>query len=60
MKISEAISQLQKAKRKLGDVDVVYITDQQIRDVWCIYPMLHTNDDLKWWSGPVAVVVELV
>lgn len=57
MKISEAIETLVKAKKALGDIDLVWVHNQQFADVSQIYSMTLPTKSLEWcWSGPVVVV----
>lgn len=58
MKISEAIEQLTKIKRRFGDIDLVYILHDQCADVTAINGYAGSPDKrLDWaWSGPVAIV----
>lgn len=59
LKISEVIEALVKAKRKHGDIDLVWINQQQFCDTTDIQIIDKDNcpKRLQWcYSGPVAVV----
>src|SRR6185437_3959362 len=55
MKIEEGLRKLIRAKRRMGDVALTHIVDQQFGNVK-ISTMRRPTNEIRWvWTGPVVV-----